>query len=236
MFKKFFIDFPLFKKISRIITVILFAGIVIIYIFIGSNLFLVKEIEILNSDLIDKDDLWGWKDKNIFLVRVDSLMDKIKEIPEINYIVIKKELPNKLMVEVHEYIPSALLKENIKFAVSKEGVIFPFRGDANKNYPLLIYEKRNKKEGFQLGKPSRELEKAMKTYLAIKDIVPVGVINVKTDTEVFFLLKNLRTEIRMDSEEYEKEAHYLAVLMEQLPSKNVEYIDLRFGEDIPVKP
>lgn len=236
MFKKDILFPLLLKRAGKMLAVGLFAAIVITYIFIGSNLFLVKEIEILNSDLINEDSLWRWKDKNIFLVRVDALITKMEEIPEVNYIVVKKELPNKLIVEVHEYIPCALFKENMKLAVSKEGVIFPFKGDANAAYPLFVYEQRNKKENLPLGKSFTGFEKAMKAYLSIKDILPVAIIKVKTETEVSFLLKNLKTEIRMNSEEYEKEAYYLAALMEELPSKNVEYIDLRFGEYIPVKP
>lgn len=234
MFKKDIPFFLILKRVGKIAIVGLFAAIVITYIFIGSDLFLIKEVEVLNSDLINEDSLWIWKNKNIFLVRVDPLITKMEEMPEVNYIVVKKKLPNKLMVEVHKYIPCALFKENMKLAVSKEGVIFPFKGDANGAYPLFVYEKQNK-EDLPLG-ASIGLERAIKTYLSIKDIVPVGIIKVKAETEVFFLLKNSKTEIRMNNKEYEKEAYYLAVLMKELPSKNVEYIDLRFGEDIPVKP
>jgi cell division septal protein FtsQ len=213
LFKKDVIFFPLFKKISIIIASILFAGIVIAYIFIGSNLFLIREIEILNSDLIDEENLFRFKNKNIFLVRLDVLIKGINDIPEVKSVVIKKKLPHKLAIEVEEYVPCALLKENMKLAVSKEGTIFPFRGSSKEAYPLFVYEKQNKKEDLPLGKSFVGLERAMKTYLSIKDIVPVEIIKVKTETEVFFLLKNTKTEIRMDSEEYEKESYYLAALM-----------------------
>ena len=59
---------------------------------------------------------------------------------------------------------------------------------------------------------------------------------MKKEKEIYLYTKNTKTEIRMDSENYEKEADYLKILMKELPSKNVEYIDLRFGEDIVVKP
>lgn len=225
------------KKVGRRIAISLFMGIVIAYIFIGSDLFLIKEIGVVNSRLIDEDSLWRWRDKNIFLVKVDALRTKMQEVPEIDYVVVKKVLPYKLVLEVREHIPCALLKDNLKLAVSGEGVIFPFRGEAtNREHPFVIYEQMGKKEDLPLGKVSVPLKKAMAAYLSIKDIVPVEIIKIKDENNLFFSLKNSRTEIRMKSEEYEKQAYYLSLLMEELPSKNVEYIDLRFGEDVVVKP
>jgi len=236
LFKKNALFPPLLKRFSIIVAAIFFAGIVIVYIFIGSSLFLIKDIEILNSDLIDEGSFSQLKNKNIFLARMDVLRDRVNEIPEIKNVVVKKELPDKLIVEVNEYIPRALLKENMKLAVSQEGTIFSFRGDENESYPLLVYEKLNGKENLPLGQTFIGFERAIKTYLSIKDIVSVKIIKVKTETEVFFLLENAKTEIRMNSEEHAKESYYLSVLMEVLPYKNVEYIDFRFGEDIVVKP
>ncbi len=66
--------------------------------------------------------------------------------------------------------------------------------------------------------------------------MPIGVIKVKRNDEILLYSQNTKTEIRMDREEYEKEINCLKILMNELPSKNVEYIDLRFGRDIVVKP
>lgn len=232
MFKKGALNYALLTRFGRIISLILFGCIVVTYFFIGSNLFLVKKIEILNSKLIDEKSLSRWKGKNIFLVPVDILRAKAEEIPEVKSVIIRKELPNKLTVAIQEYMPCALLRENIKLAVSKEGVVFPFKEAATKSYPLVIYEK----EDSPVGKQWPGLEKAMKAYLAIKDTVPIEVIKVKSNNEIFLYTQITKTEIRIDSEEYEKETDYLKVLMKELPSKNVEYIDLRFGRDIVVKP
>jgi cell division septal protein FtsQ len=198
-------------------------------------MFLIKEVKVLNSSLVDEKSLSQFENKNIFLVRLGALIAKITEIPEIKSVRIRKELPSELVFEIEERVPCALFKEDRSLAVSGDGVVFPFRHITGENYPVLVYENRGK-ESLPLGKSSLGLERAMRTYLAIKDMVTVDTIKIKKETEVFFILENKRTEIRMNSEEPEKNARYLAVLMEQLPSKNVEYIDLRFGEDIPVKP
>jgi len=236
LFKKNIFSFLFFKEIGRVIGASFFAAVVIVFIFIGSDLFLVKEIEVLNSDLIDESSLFILKNKNIFIVRLNALIAKINEIPEIKSVTVRKKLPCKLIVVVEEYSPCAILEDNNKLAVSGEGVIFPLRGYTDEFYPLLIYDKPDDKTDWLLGQSYLALERAMRTYLSIRDIVSVKIIEVKTETEVFFVLKDTNTEIRMDSEEYEKEARYLAYLMKELPSKNIEYMDFRFGEYIPVKP
>ncbi len=236
MFKKNALFLPLLKKIGRVLAVSLFAAIVILYIFIGSDLFLIKEVKVLNSELINKISLSRFENKNIFLVKLNALMEKADKIPEIKSIVFTKKLPHKLVLEVEEYTPCALFKEDINLAVSKEGVVFPFRGNIDDTYPLLVYGGQNNKKDLILGDSRIELERAINTYLSIKDVVPVQTIKVISQTEVFFYTKNTKTEIRMNSKKCEQQAYYLTVLMENLPSKNVEYMDFRFGEDIPVKP
>ncbi len=127
MFKKKVFAYLLLTRVGRIVSLILLGCIVLGYFFICSNLFVIKEIEVFNSQLIDGRNLSQCKGKNIFLVPVGSLIEKIDEIPEVKSIVIKKELPNKLIVEIQEYTPCALLRENTKLAVSEEGVVFPFK-------------------------------------------------------------------------------------------------------------
>ena len=232
MFNKKVLTYLLLTRVGRIVSLILLGCIVLGYFFICSNLFVIKEVEVFNSQLIDERSLSQCKGKNIFLVPVDSLIGGINEIPEVKSIVIKKELPNKLIIEIQEYTPCALLRENMKLAVSEEGVVFPFKELATESYPVVIYEKENSPVGEQWP----VLKEAIKAYLAIKDIMPIGVIKVKRNDEILLYSQNTKTEIRMDREEYEKEINRLKILMDELPSKNVEYIDLRFGRDIVVKP
>jgi len=234
----------LFKK-GVIVSLILLVCIAITYLFIGSHLFLVEEIEISNSRLVDEESLSRLsqcKGKNIFLIPMGALREKIEENPEVKCTVIRKELPHKLTIEIQKYMPCAFLNQSalrwswlagkIKLAVSKEGVVFPFKEVVTESYPLVIYEKEN----FPVGEQWPNLEEAMKAYLAVKNIVPIEIIKVKRNDEIFLYIKNTKTEIRMNSGEYEKKADYLRILMKELPSKNVKYIDLRFGRDIIVKP
>ncbi len=228
----------LLTKVGRIISLILLGCIIVIYFFIGSKFFLIEKIEVLNSKLVDERSLSRWNGKNIFLVPVNSLIEKIDEIPEVKSVVVRKELPHRLIVEIQEYIPCAFLRENKKLAVSKEGVVFPFKGEAAETYgyPIVIYEKRNDDENFPIGQIWPGFDKAMGAYVSVKEMVPIDIIKIKEDKEIFLYIRNTKTEIRMSSEDYEKEANYLKILMKELPSKNVEYIDLRFGEDVVVKP
>ena len=239
MFKKSVFAYILSTRVGRVVLLIFLGCVVFGYFFICSNLFVVKKVEVLNSKLIDERSLSQCKGKNIFLVPLDSLIEKIDEIPAVKSIIIKKELPNKLTIVIQEYIPCALLRENMKLAVSEEGVVFPVkvRTEEINSYPLVIYENRNNTEDLQKEKkPWPGLGEAMEAYLSIKDIMPIEIIKVKRNEEIFFYPQNTKTEIRMDSGEYKKQTNYLRILMKELPSKNVKYIDLRFGKDIVVKP
>jgi hypothetical protein len=215
----------------------------VIFLFIGTKFFTIDEIEITPMNIIEEESLANCIDRNIFLVPLYSLREAIEEIPEVKSATLKKELPHKLTVEIHKYEPCALLNKDRELAVSKEGVVFPCKGvieissppapdtEGRAGYPLVIYEGEN----LPLGKPWPGLEEAIKTYLSAKDILPIGVIKVERNREVFLYTQNTKTEIRMGSEKYEENLERLKILMEMLPSKDVEYVDFRFGEDIIVK-
>ena len=187
---------------------------------------------------MDERSLSRWMGENIFLVPADTLIRKLHDFPEVKAVIVRKELPQKLTVEIQEYTLCAFLRENTKIAISKEGVLFPSKEktSAISGYPSVIYERVSGKEDFRMGESLPGLKEAMGTYLSVKGVVPIDIIKVKKEKEIYLYTKNTKTEIRMDSENYEKEADYLKILMKELPSKNVEYIDLRFGEDIVVKP
>lgn len=214
-------------------SIILLICAAVTYLFIGSPLFLIKEIEVSNSELINVKSLLQWKNRNIFLTPLSGLRERINEIPEVRCVLIKKELPHKITIIIHEYEPHALLRRNRELAVSREGVVFPFRGvNEISDYPLVIFEKEN----FPVGESWPGLKEAMQAYLFVKDIVPIEFIKVGRNNEVFFYTKNTKTEIRMGSGEYKKKISCLKMLMKELPSTDVDYIDLRFGEDVIVKP
>lgn len=249
MFKKdMFI--PVLMKFGRMFLFILLGIIAITYLFVGSNLFLVKEIEVLNSRTIDEESFSKCRERNIFLISADALRDKIGEIPEVKSIIVRKELPGKLTIEIQEYIPRAILNQYASFwakligdktrlAVSEEGIVFPFNERVLEvsDYPSVIYEDRNNDEELPEGKnPWPGLKEAMQAYLAVNDAVPISIIKLKKDNSIFLYSKNNKTEVRMNIENYEKQTKYFEILMKYLPSPDVEYIDLRFDEDIAVKP
>ncbi|HIE43618.1 MAG TPA: FtsQ-type POTRA domain-containing protein [Candidatus Omnitrophica bacterium] len=227
----------MFKRVIVIVVGVLLGG-GIAYIFVGSPLFLVKEIEIQDGQLVDKRDLSQWgleEDRNIFLIGLKGVREKIEAIPEIKRAVIKKKLPYKIVVYIDTYKPSAFLGKDKLLAVSKEGVVFPFDGRATdtSSYPVIMYEYRD----LPIGESLPPLKRGIEAYLAVKNIpLDVDVIAVKNSDNIVLYMMDTGTEIRMGKDGFAKKAEYLKILLRELKSKSVKYIDLRFGRDIVVKP
>ena len=226
----------MFRK-TAIITLIVSVCVGIGYLFIGSPLFLLKEIEILGEPLIDKKDLARWgieKEENLLLVNLGALRKRIEKIPQVRKAVIKKNLPYQLIVYVYTHKPYAFLKGDRTLGVSKEGVVFPVvKERPDPSYPQVIYEM----DKGAIGEKWPFLKEGIQSYLYLKDILSIGTIKIRKNEEIILYTKDTHTEIRVgDGKLLGKRIEHLRIVLDSLELKNVDYIDLRFGKDIVVKP
>ena len=221
----------MFRQVA-LFSSIVFVFACIVYVFIGSGLFTVGEIDISAPGLIDENSLSQYKGKNLFLLRAGDFKDAVEAIPDVKSAVVKKELPHRLVVLVSKYVPCAFFRNDKELAVSKEGVVFPYRETERVSAPFIVYDNTRP----EAGEKYPDLEKAIQAYFSVKEVVPIDIIKVGTNADVFLYSKGAMTEIRMGSGDYVKKADYLKRLMAVLPSRNVKYIDLRFGNDIIVRP
>lgn len=209
-------------------------------LFLGSHFFKIEQVELSDLEIIDKDSLLQYKGKNLFFVYLTPLKKEIEKLPEVKYAVIKKELPDKLIIDIYKYQPCAFFNENKETALSKEGIVFPYKNSMKEglgtelaSYPSVVYN------GGELvvGRHYAFLEKAMDVYWQVKNIIPISIIELKKNGEISLYAKDTNAEIRMGKGEFVEKIDYLKLLVNKKPSvKNAKYVDLRFGRDIVVKP
>ncbi len=234
--------------IGIIISIFLF------YFFCFHSFFKVKEIrvndnkEVSAQDIIslveketDKDILF-FQSESIFFVNLRKAEEKIlDEFPKIAEVSLSKNYPDSIVIFVKERKPVAVFEqEGSYFFLDEKGIVF--EKISGKDNWLVIKEKNQKREidfGFNLideekmGKiliASEELSSS-KIGIDFIDIVNYYRFNVKT---------NEGWEIYFNSDgDIEQQALNLTLVLEKEISperrENLEYVDLRFGNQVYYK-
>lgn len=233
---------------------LLFLGILsgLIYLFIFSSVFQVKDIQVSGtnkSPTQEIKDIISANAQNIFLINLEEITNNIlARYPQIGQVDIKRKLPDKLLAQIEERKPVAVffrpdLKSKLKFfkgelnndyfLIDNQGIVFEKTTNQDLNLPLIkskaaIYR-------FDLGQEivnKDYLEKILKINSGINNNVQISEIflvsenrlNVKTlaGWEIYF---NPKQDLAWQIEELD------IVLKEKIPFEkrgNLEYIDLRF--------
>ena len=94
-------------------------------------LFKIKNIIIINTNLIDKDKihkkLLKIYQKNIILVNRKDIEQPLKSINFLEKIEVKKKYPNTIIIKVYETEPLAILyKKNTKYIIDSSSSLIPF--------------------------------------------------------------------------------------------------------------
>ncbi len=227
------------------------AGTAIFYLFIFLSFFQVKEVRVSGNHKIDSSDIkktvWlqlerriiFFSSKSIFLADTDRITDEIlKSKIQIAGITLKKTLPNIIEVEVNEREPVGVwCFDEDCFSIDKEGIVF----NKNDNKSGLIIKYSEERDFTLLGEKIIEpeilssiitiyKELGKSPYLETKEFIifPSKRLNVKTEEgwEIYFSLK----------EDINWQLTKLGLSLEkEIPSdkrRNLEYIELRFGDRV----
>lgn len=230
-----------------ILALIVFLG--ISYFLVFSSFFQIKVIEISGNQKISTEELRKmvedqivknlifYQTKSIFLVNLKKIQNVILEkFPQISQINIKQKFPQTLEIKIEERNPVAIFCQNENcFFIDKEGVVF----ESNvKNQDFFIIKKGNFNSEIKLGdkiidenliSQILEIESRLKKdfKISINEVLLVSEerVNFKTSEgwEIYF---NPKKDINWQLTKLE------AVLENEiLPEKrkNLEYIELRFG-------
>ncbi len=113
---------------------------------INVNFFEIKEIEIYNTHLIQKDKitekLKGIYGKNILTIKKRDIQEPLKTINFLNSIEVKKKYPNKIIIKIYETKPIAILfKNKIKYLFDDSANLISLKKDINiENLPTIFGE------------------------------------------------------------------------------------------------
>lgn len=247
-----------FKPILKfIIAVILLAVIGIVlgrikYMFVDSDYFSVKGIEIKfhseDSSLqyVSISDIYRGKilGENIFFIDLNKLKEEIElNHPELKDIVVRRVLPNKLIVQAKKRRPLMQIRSDRFYLVDEAGVILP---DA-KNFPQedipIVSGISGNIAGIRGSRFSMAEKQAIDKALLLINAISsnkrlskdrLKMIDMRDIHNVSFFLEENNVEIKIGESEFQKRLDVLATVIEQLglDIERVRYIDLRFDDPI----
>jgi cell division protein FtsQ len=258
------------RFLSIVMVLLLYAGFIVAAIFGGYSLlqrlpdFIIKEVAIINQQgqrVSNPRDFFYLDLNNQFsLLNFDMeriVQDILARHPELAGVFVCKQFPNKLIIEIQERKPLAIIavedfnlfadwrkKGNSQdrkrlYLVDAETVILPFQ-PIYSELPYIIGIHRNK---VRLYKPSRSqrLKKALGLLRKLEKakIYPthkISQIDVRRHSNILFYLEN-GVEVKMGDGDFDKKTFHLSKILAQLEANNTvpEYIDMRFDNPI-VKP
>jgi len=230
---------------------ILIVFIAIFYFLILSPVFKIKEIKISGNQKVLTTDIENTvqkvlssEGKNIFILNTEKIKNEISfNFPQIGQVKVKKELPDGLIIAIEERKPVAVFCHNVNyFLTDKEGIIFEQIPEAMNDYLKIQNPSLNK--DLKLGDRAVE-EEQMAQILAIesklREDLKIPLIGVSIISEKRFNLETLEGwEVYLNPEgDLNWQLTKLkAVLEEEIPlekRKDLEYIELRFGNFAPYK-
>lgn len=225
------------KFFWRVVLGLVFAG-VSSYFFFFSSIFRIKEIDISGNEKVNTEAIRGAiQVKNIFLFDVGDVKKIISEkFPQIAKVNLKRKFPGSIVVQVEERKPVAVFCQSEScFSLDKEGVIFENTAPVGN---LLKIKDATAPLGLGLG--SKVLESSLvgsildiesklrdDFKIVVQEILVVSSerLNVKTSGgwEIYF----------DPTKDFDWQITKLKAVLEQEISpdrrKNLQYIDLRFG-------
>jgi cell division septal protein FtsQ len=104
--------------------------------------FRVREVEVEGNRKIPKETLLSLITiegmPNLFTVRLREIAERVESHPWIDQVKVRKIFPNKILIQVEERKPIAILQLEELYYIDQQGVIFSRAGDRDEyNYPFV---------------------------------------------------------------------------------------------------
>lgn len=244
------------RKIKAVCFVFLSLFLAIFYVIYFSSFFQIKKIEISGNQKVSSQELISdieekltkkilfFNSKSLFLAEPEEIENIIlKKYPIIEKTDFLKKLPDKLEVLIKERSPVAVFeKDNEYFFIDESGIVFE-KIESRRDF--LLIKKTESDEKINLGEniiKKEQVSQILKADLEIKDKTPkVDIDFAQIVNEQRFNIKTLEGfEIFFDfSKDIPQQVLNLSVVLKEKISpqarRNLEYIDLRFGNQIYYK-
>lgn len=243
-----------------ILIIIIIGG--IFYLLFFYSFFQVKDIEIFGNKKLTTEDLrflaskeiekniLNFPTKTIFLVNTSQIEKKISEnFPLIENASLKREFPDKIILEVKERKPVAIFypqltsQDSKAFFIDKYGIVFELTEDdvAGIDLPKLKKEiNRNLNIGDNVMR-EEEISKILETNSKLKnelEILPQETLIVSEEGFNVLTSENFQIYFNFQEDINWQLTKLKAVLDEEIPIErrsDLEYIDVRFDNFSPYK-
>ena len=207
----------------------------------SSPYFNLTQIEIEGNKYLDKEAVQKFlglnASVNIFSLDVKGLNQRLVLHPWVRDGVIKRVLPDKILVSIVERDPVALVDLGPKFLVAQDGqILTPLKGTGGLQLPLItgVGEQEGTKARLKKG---AELLIALNAspWIATRGIARLDLSQI--ERPVVFL-KAIHTEIRLSFSQLKQNLSYLHAISPfiEREGKGIAYIDLSFRDLVIVKP
>jgi len=202
------------------------------------KLFRVRSVVITGNEHLTDDELKSMagisSDENLFRISSSKISSKLAASPWIRSVAVRKEFPDRLLIQISEAEPFALLDMKGKlFIVDDTGTMLEeLKNIAVPFLPLILSNPYQEKEAFR---EAIILAKAIKNtgVLARKDRIEIishkpQEMSVNIDGVV----------VKVGAGEYEDKLARLADIEQEIKQRNisVDYIDVRFANRVLVSP
>ena len=202
----------------------------------------VKDLKLLVEKNIEQK-IWFFRTKSIFLVNLSEIRaDLLKNFPQVAEIELQRDFPDALDVIIIERLAVAKWCQERCFLIDNEGIIFEEISQNSNQY--LKIESQNQIPDLSLGKKILEpelLNSILEIESKLKESLKIPLEEISVVSEERFDAKTSEGwQIYFNSkEDLDWQLTKLkAVLEEEIPQerrKDLEYIDVRFGNFAPYK-
>jgi cell division septal protein FtsQ len=223
---------------------LLASGAFVIYV-VRSPYFQVRDVEVRGTDRISRTHvmkLIGWpKTQSIFEVPIRRIEAVLKRNPWVEHAQVRRKFPDRLIVDVTERRPRAVVHLGDLFYVDQEGVVFKRVAKGDKlNFPILTGLKDNDitgPEGRELLARALELQTLLEEEARF-GASKVSEINVSKSLGFSVITTGKAVEIRFGFDNFPLKMESLNKLFAQLDSRQLRarLIDLSFRNLVVVRP
>lgn len=238
------------------ITTILIISIILFYIICLYSYFAISEIKIFGNQKVSTEEIETLiqkeistkilflESRSIFLISLKSINREILDkFPKIDRVDFDRDFPNSLIVSIKEREPVAILSvDNNNCIIDYKGVMFEKTPEIN-NEQLLVIKAAEIESEITLGKTlisASDMSKILEIQSELKELeLDINFVEIAKDYRVNVeLLEGWKIYFDSENDVSRQILNLNLVLKEKiLPEEreNLEYVDLRFGNQIYYK-
>ena len=191
--------------------------------------FQLKEVEVRGCRALGEETIRSMSIKegmpNLFAIELKSVAKPLESHPWIDHVSVRKVFPNKILIEVEERKPVAILYLDELYYVDAKGVIFSSAGNGNGyDYPFLTgltreALRRNPEEGKALVLKALEFLRTAESEKA-SPFKEISEIHMERSYGIQCYTKDDGTEVRMGMDQFGEKLRRLSMIWSDLPKRS----------------